>query len=163
VVFWGQAEISGTRELTRQGYETYLPMVAIRRRDPVIATRWLTVRVPLLPGYGFLRMTQTESREPIEATRGVRGMLKRPDGRLACAPDADISRLLLGDEERLELPKEHGPVLKIKARVRVDDGPFTSFPGVVKECDGVKTLVEVEIFGRLTPIWLDRASVTEVK
>ena len=163
VVFWGQAEVSGTRELTRQGYEAYLPMVAIRRRDPVIATRWLTLRVPLLPGYGFLHMTQTESREPIEATRGVRGILRRPDGRLACARDTEIEKLVLGDVERMELPKTSGDVLKVGTPVRVEDGPFASFPGIVKECDGVKTLVSVEMFGRQQPIWLDRASVTEIK
>src|SRR6202043_1909187 len=79
IAFWGQAERSATTELTREGYDTYLPLVAIRRRDPVIYNKWNIVRVPYLPGYGFIRLTQTESREPILATRGVREVLRRPD------------------------------------------------------------------------------------
>lgn len=159
VMFWGQAEISGTRELTRQGYDAYLPMTAIRRRDPVIATKWHTVRVPLLSGYGFIRLAQHESREPIEATRGVREMLRRPDGRLACARDDEIERLLKGEAERLELPEERGEPLKVKARVRIEDGAFAERVGTVLECDGVKTRVEVDVFGRMVPMWLDRAAV----
>jgi transcription antitermination factor NusG len=162
VSFFGQAEISAARELTRQGYETYLPLTAIRRRDPVIASMWHVVRVPLLSGYGFLRLTQAESREPILATRGVRELLRRPDGRLAWVRDAEIEAMQAGDEARLLLPKEHRPVLAKGAPVRVETGPFAGFPGAVLECDGIKTRVEIMIFGRATPMWLDRAAVVAV-
>jgi transcription antitermination factor NusG len=162
VAFWGQAEISGTTELTRQGYDTYLPMVAIRRRDAVVPSMWHTVRVPYLPGYGFIHLTQRESREPILATRGVREVLLLPNGRAAYVPDAEIEKMQLGDEKRLLLPKELGPVMEVGTKVQVIDGPFTSFPGKVVQCDGVKTLVEVEMFGRTTPVWLDRTAVVGV-
>lgn len=159
---WGQAETSAVQELTRQGYETYLPMVAIRRRDAVILTKWHIVRVPLIPGYGFIRMQPSESREPITATRGVREVLLRPDGRPARATDAEIEKLQGHDESRLKLPKRHGSTLDKETHVRVEDGPFASFPGVVMECDGVKTRVEVFIFGRATPVWMDRVAVEVV-
>ena len=104
----------------------------------------------------------TVNQLPILATKGVREMLRRPDGRPAWARDAEIAWLMLGDEKRLELPKELGPVLQKGVAVRIEDGPFTGFPGNVLECDGIKTRVEVNIFGRMTPAWLDRISVVVV-
>lgn len=159
VAFWGQAEMSSTTELSRIGYETYLPMVAIRRQDPAIKSMWHTVRVPYLPGYGFIRITQTQSREPIQATRGVRDVLRRPDGKAAWVRDDVVDRMRDGDERRLELPKEHGPRLATKATVRISVGAFSGHTGAVVECDGIKTMVEILIFGRPTPVWLDRVSV----
>lgn len=160
--FWGQAEIPGITDLTRQGYDTYLPMVAVHRRDPVIATMFRVVRVPYIPGYGFIRLTQSESREPILATRGIREVLRRPDGRAAWVSDGEIDQLRSKDIERLELPKERGPVLDVGTLIRVEEGPFADRPGTVVECDGVKTKVDIEIFGRTTPVWLDRTSVAVV-
>jgi transcription antitermination factor NusG len=162
IAFWGQAEISATTELTRIGYETYMPLVAIRRRDAVIASMWHTVRVPLLPGYGFIRLTPTQSREPILATRGIREVLRRPDGRPAAVPDGAVDSLRANDAARLQLPREHRPVLAVGASVRIDGGPFEGLPATVLECDGVKTRVDVFIFGRPAPIWIDRVAVLEV-
>lgn len=162
VAFWGQAEMSGTGELTRLGYETYLAMVAIRRRDPVILSMWHTVRVPLLSGYGFIRITQIQSREPILATRGVREVLLRPDGRPWWVPDGEIDKLRANDVARLKPPPRHGSALAVGTVVRIVDGAFTDHRGVVVECDGARTLVEVQMFGRPMPVWLDRAAVEAV-
>lgn len=156
---FGQAEISAARELARQGYETYLPLIAIRRRDAVIKSQWHEVRVPLFPSYGFIRLTQHESREPIAATRGVRELLHRPDGRLSLVADRIVDRLRDGEEARLRLPKEHGSVLAVGDVVTIGDGPFTGFPAVVEECDGVRSKVQAEVFGRMTSIWIDRIAL----
>lgn len=156
---WGQAEIPSAAELTRIGYENYLPLVAIRRRDPVIKSMWHTVRVPFIPGYGFIRITQVESLEPITAIRGIRDVLRRPDGRAAAMPDSQIAKMLLGEDGRLKLPVEHGDELKPGTAVSVREGPFEGHAGTVIECDGVKTRVGIEIFGRVTPVWLDRVGV----
>lgn len=162
VAFHGQAERSAITSLSQEGYETYLPMTAIRRQDPVVKSMWHTVRIPYFAGYGFIRLTQSESREPIQAIRGVREILRRPDGRAASVPDALIEKLIEDAPRRLELPKEHGPVLDVGAKVLIKDGTFGGHRGVVSECDGVNTKVEVELFGRPVPIWMDRVSVEVV-
>jgi transcription antitermination factor NusG len=162
IAFWGQAEISATTELARIGYETYLPLRAIRRRDPVIASMWHTVRVPLFSGYGFIRLAPSESREPIRDTRGVREVLRRPDGRPAWVRDGLIDKLRDDDVNRLLLPKERGPALDVGTQVRIEEGPFLGHTGAVVQCDGVMTQVEINMFGRPTPVWLGRLAVVVV-
>lgn len=156
---WGQAEISAARELTRQGYTVEMPLIAIRRRDPVVTSIWHTVRVPLFPGYGFIHLTNTEAREPIAATHGVRELLHRPNGKLSVVADAVIDRLRAEQETRLQLPKETAPALQSGTLVRITGGAFADHAGTVLECDGVRTRVEMMMFGRTTPFWLDRVLV----
>lgn len=52
----------------------------------------------------------------------------------------------------------------VKDSIKVIDGPFASFPGVVVAIDGDKGRIEVEvnIFGRSTPIELDVAQIEKV-
>lgn len=157
-----QAEISATRELTRQGYEAYLPMMADRRRDRVTPTMWHEVRVPMLTGYGFIRLTNSQSREPITATRGVRDLLRRPDGRLWWVSDARMDKLREFAEEKLRLPKEHAAPFEAGARVRVTEGPFTDHVGPVVECDGLVTVVRLVMFDRPMPVRVARVAVVEV-
>jgi len=154
VAFRGQAEISATGELARLGYTAYLPLIAIRRRDAALKT------VPLFPGYGFVQLGSTDPFAPILATHGVREILRAPDGRPALVPCGLVERLHDGDEERLQLPAEAAPILPVGTRVRAERGPFGGFPGDVLACDGYRTQVGIEIFGRVTPVWLDRADVS---
>ena len=160
VAFHGQAEVSATSELARQGYDVYLPLVAIRRRDPVMTTVWRVVRVPLLPGYGFIRLARTDPRVPITETRGVREVLLRVDGHPATVRDADIDKLRAADAERLELPPDRGPVLPIGAAVVITEGAFCDHPGTVLTCDGVRTQVRLLLFGREVPLWVARTTLT---
>ena len=159
VAFHGQAEISATGELARQGYEVYLALIAIRRRDPVITSLWRVARVPLLPGYGFIRIARTDPRLPITETRGVREVLLRPDGHPAVIADSYIDKLRAADAERLELPPDRGPVLPVGAAVIITEGPFVEHSATVVECDGIRTQVRVTLFGREVPMWLARTAL----
>ena len=56
--------------------------------------------------------------------------------------------------------------LKAGDRVRVDDGPFASFEGMVTwldaRCRSERVKVDVEIFGRSVPVDLELAQVSRI-
>ena len=78
--------------------------------------------------------------------------------------DAEIENLLSRKEDR-RAPRAPGAVpFKSGDHVRVIDGPFTDFTGVVDDVnvDRSKVKVMVSIFGRATPVELDFLQVVPV-
>src|SRR5580765_2304489 len=72
-----QAERRATYNLSQQGYETYLPLVTVRRRDAAIRSLLHRVEVPLFAGYAFVRFDATRDPwRPITNTPGVYSLLR---------------------------------------------------------------------------------------
>lgn len=60
--------------LSRQDYETFLPMISVQRRR---RGRWREIAEPLFPGYLFTRLDlRLENTAPIRSTRGVTGLVR---------------------------------------------------------------------------------------
>jgi transcriptional antiterminator NusG len=80
--------------------------------------------------------------------------------------DAEAARMLHTKEEAAAAPKHQIKVdYEIGDAVKVLDGPFASFNGVVEELDfdKAKVKVSVSIFGRATPVELDFEQVERTK
>ena len=81
--------------------------------------------------------------------------------------DAEAARILnTKDEAAAAAPKQKLKVdYEIGDQVKVLDGPFASFNGLVEELDFDKNKVKVSvsIFGRATPVELDFEQVERVK
>jgi transcriptional antiterminator RfaH len=76
-----QAERRALDHLQQQGYQAYLPLCTIRRRDRVLRTLFHPVEVPLFPSYAFVSFDpQHDPWRPIVNTLGVYALLRRPDG-----------------------------------------------------------------------------------
>jgi transcriptional antiterminator NusG len=102
----------------------------------------------------------------VKNTPKVTGFLG-PGGKPQPIPDAQAARMLDTKEEAAA----HGPKTKIHVdyeigdAVKVLDGPFASFNGVVEELDfdRGRVKVSVSIFGRATPVELEFEQVERVK
>lgn len=68
-----QAERWALANLTRQGYQAYLPLITVNRRDRVTATLSHSVQVPLFASYVFVQPSDPWA--PIAHTLGVSKLL----------------------------------------------------------------------------------------
>jgi transcription antitermination factor NusG len=158
-----QAERRAAEEITRAGYRGYMPLIAVRKQDPVIRSMYHKVLLTRFPGYGFLELGPTDRwREPFQDMAGRPRILLGADGRPARIPVGELERHMLDDDRLCDLARETMPAFKARDRVIILDGALASHEGDVLECDGLVTTVEVMMFRRPMPYRLDRAAVEAV-
>ena len=115
-----------------------------------------------MPGYVLVKMEMTDRAYlHIIDTNRVTGFLG-PQGKPSPLRDAEVNRILNVAEEGAERPR---PTItfEIGEEIRVTDGPFESFSGMVEEVDeeNARLKVTVSIFGRATPVELEYAQVAK--
>jgi len=108
----------------------------------------------VFPGYVLVNMILTEeSWYVVRNTPGVTGFVGMGNDPTPLRPD-EVAHIL----KRMEAEAPHVKVsFKQGERVRIIDGPFNDFRGVVEEIDmeHAKVTVMVNFFGRETPVELD--------
>jgi len=118
------------------------------------------------PGYVLAKLTMNDQvYHLVKNTPKVTGFLG-PNGKPQAIPDAQAHRMLDTKEEAAAAPKTKVKVdYEIGDAVKVLDGPFASFNGVVEELDfdRARVKVSVSIFGRATPVELEFEQVERVK
>ncbi len=108
------------------------------------------------PGYILVRMElNDETWHVVKDTPKVTGFVgggKQP----ATIPDEEVAKITARMEEDVERPKPK-VAFEVGETVRVVDGPFLNFTGVVEDVkpEKAKLKVMVSIFGRVTPVELE--------
>jgi transcription termination/antitermination protein NusG len=152
-----QAEQKGLTDHFEQILVPTEEVVEVKRGAKVNSER------KIFPGYVLIKMELDDvTWHLVKNTAKVTGFLGGR-GRPLPISEAEAARIMRQIQEGIERPKP-SITFEIGEQVRVSDGPFTSFNGVVEDVDEEKSRVKVavSIFGRATPVELDFGQVEKV-
>ena len=131
-------------------------VIEIRRGKKVTAER------RFMPGYVLVRMEMSdEGYHLVNSINRVTGFLG-PQGRPMPMRDAEVNQILNRVQEGEEAPRTL-ITFEVGEKVKVTDGPFEDFDGMVEEVDedNQRLKVTVSIFGRATPVELEYTQVSK--
>ena len=149
-----QAQAKGLGDLFEDVLVPTEEVVEMRRGRRVSTER------KFFPGYVLAKMEMTEeSYHLVKNTPKVTGFLGS-GSKPTPITDAEAERILNQVKEGVEHPRPRIS-FEIGEQVRVCDGPFTSFNGLVEDVDEERSRlkISVSIFGRATPVELEYSQV----
>lgn len=130
----------------------------IRQGKKFIQTR------KIYAGYVFVEMeVDDQTRLVILETQGVSGFVGTDSRTPIPMEDHEVDRIMAELEEQQERPKPK-VIFSVGETVKVKEGPFENFEGVVEQIDPIKGTMRlmVLIFGRQTPVDLEYYQVEKL-
>ena len=153
-----QAAKKGMEELIEEVFVPVQNVVEMKKGRKTNAER------KFFPGYVLVKMElNDDSWHLIKSIPKVTGFLGGSGNKPSPIPENEVNDIFRQVEEGIQAPKP-SVTYDIGDTVKIVDGPFESFTGVVEGLDEEKSklAVAVTIFGRATPVDLEYAQVEKV-
>jgi transcriptional antiterminator NusG len=150
--------------VVEKGLEDEIDEVLVPTEEVIEVRRGkkVTTERRFMPGYVLVHMEMSDQGyHLVNSINRVTGFLG-PQGRPLPMRDAEVNQILNRVQEGEEAPKLliH---FEIGEKVKVNDGPFEGFDGMIEEVDddNQRLKVSVSIFGRETPVELEYTQVSK--
>lgn len=153
-------EVIAEENLRRQGFEAYLPRIALSRRR---RGKWTKVIEPLFPRYLFIRFDPARlSMGPIRSTRGVVSIVRFGD-EIRSIPNDAIEFLKQHEDPETGLHRQADDRFQKGDSVTVLSGAFAGLKGVFQAQTGNERVVLlIECLGRPSRVTLKLDDVGKV-
>ena len=150
----------------RQGLETQVEEILVPTEEVVEVKRGQRVNTErkFFPGYVLAKLDLDDNVwHLIKDTPKVSGFLGAGGNKPVPISQREADRIMNQVQEGIDRPRP-SVTYDIGEEVKVIDGPFASFNGIVEEIDEEKSKlkVSVSIFGRATPVELEYSQVEKV-
>ena len=152
------------QSVAEQGLEEDIDEVLVPTEEVIEVRRGkkVTAERRFMPGYVLVHMEMSDQGyHLINSINRVTGFLG-PQGRPMPMRDAEVNTILNRVQEGEDAPRT---LIRfdVGEKVKVNDGPFEDFDGLVEEVDedNQRLKVTVSIFGRETPVELEFTQVTK--
>ncbi len=147
----------------KQGLGEYIEDILVPKEEVVEVKRGQRVNAErkFYPGYVLAKLEMNDTVwHLIKDTPKVSGFLGAGGNKPVPITEAEAQRVLTQVQEGVDRPRP-SIIYDIGEEVKVTDGPFASFNGIVEEVDEEKSKlkVSVSIFGRSTPVELEYSQV----
>lgn len=159
----GIKEQAAQKNLTEKIEEVFVPVeniTEVRKGKKVNAER------KFFPGYVLVKMELSDATwHMIKNLPKVTGFLGGGGkGRPVPITDKEAERIFAQIQEGIDKPGRSRVSFEVGEQVKINEGPFDGFVGVVEEVDDERQRVKasVSIFGRATPVDLDFGQVEKV-
>ena len=148
IQFKPNSHYQATKNLNKQGFETFLPLLEITTRK---ASRFTSSTKPLFPGYMFVSFDKAENKwHKIKSTYGVSRLITF-NSSLKSIPSTFIDNLM----KRYDSSGKLLPIVKMKKgdKVEILEGPFANFIATIEEYESEQRIwVLMDLMGRKTKI-----------
>ena len=146
--FKPNSHFQATKNLNRQGFETFLPLhdTTLRRNS-----RFVKSTKPLFPGYMFVSFNKAENKwQKIKNTYGVSRLITF-NSSLKSIPSTFVDNLML----RYDTSGKLIPIVKMKKgdKVEILEGPFANLIATIEKYESEERIwVLMDLMGRKTKI-----------